>query len=90
MTENEMVGWYHRLSEHDFVAVYQQIEQSIQSPQTSGKDYVITKFGAKPDASAAENQKAIQKAIDKPSPAPQHTSAARSHRPSHTTASSSG
>ena len=46
-------------------AVYQQIEQSIQSPQISGKDYVITKFGAKPDASAAENQKAIQKAIDK-------------------------
>ena len=46
-------------------AVYQQIEQSIQSPQISGKDYVITKYGAKPDASAADNQKAIQKAIDK-------------------------
>ena len=45
--------------------VYQQIEQSIQSPQIIGKDYVITKFGANPDASAAENQKAIQKAIDK-------------------------
>ena len=45
--------------------VYQQIEQSIQVPQISGKDYLITKFGARPDASAADNQKAIQKAIDK-------------------------
>ena len=44
---------------------YKQIEQSIQVPQISGKDYVITKFGAKPDATAAQNQKAIQKAIDK-------------------------
>ncbi len=46
-------------------AEYKQIEQSIKQPQISGKDYVITKFGAKPDASAAANQKAIQKAIDK-------------------------
>ena len=46
-------------------ALYKQIEQSIQSPQISGKDYVITKFGAKSDAAAAVNQKAIQKAIDK-------------------------
>ena len=45
--------------------VYQQIEQSIQEPQIGGKDYVITKFGASVDASAADNQKAIQKAIDK-------------------------
>ena len=45
-------------------AVYQQIEQSIQTPQISGKDYLITKFGARPDASAADNQKAIQKALD--------------------------
>ena len=44
---------------------YQQILQSIQQPQISGKDYLITKFGAKPTATAAENQKAIQKAIDK-------------------------
>ena len=44
---------------------YKQIEQSILTPQISGKDYVITKFGAKPDATAAANQKAIQKAIDK-------------------------
>ena len=45
--------------------VYRQIEQSIQAPQINGKDYVITKFGAKTDASAADNQKAIQKTIDK-------------------------
>ena len=44
---------------------YRQIEQSIRQPQISGKDYVITTFGAKPDATAAQNQKAIQKAIDK-------------------------
>ncbi|MBR1394031.1 MAG: glycoside hydrolase family 88 protein [Prevotella sp.] len=46
-------------------AQYKQIEQSIQQPQISGKDYDITKFGAKPETSAAQNQKAIQKAIDK-------------------------
>ena len=47
--------------------LYKQIEQSIQSPQISGKDYDITKFGAKPANSAVLNQKAIQKAIDKAS-----------------------
>ena len=46
-------------------AMYKQIEQSIQAPQISGKDYVITKFGAKPTNTAAANQKAIQAAIDK-------------------------
>ena len=46
-------------------ATYKQIEQSIRQPQISGKDYLITKFGAKPGATAAENQKAIQKAIDR-------------------------
>ncbi|MBR1932223.1 MAG: glycoside hydrolase family 88 protein [Prevotella sp.] len=45
--------------------LYRQIEQSIKTPQTSGKDYLITKFGAKPSATAAQNQHAIQKAIDK-------------------------
>ena len=44
---------------------YRQIEQSIKSPQISGKDYDITKYGAKPDGTAASNQKAIQKAIDR-------------------------
>ena len=46
-------------------AEYKQIEQSIRVPQFAQKDYVITKFGAKTDATAAKNQKAIQKAIDK-------------------------
>ena len=45
-------------------AQYKQIEQSIRVPQFADKDYVITKFGAKPDATAEKNQKAIQKAID--------------------------
>ena len=44
---------------------YRQIEQSIRQPQFGGNDYVITKFGAKPGNTAAQNQKAIQKAIDK-------------------------
>ena len=45
--------------------LYRQIEQSIQSPVIEGSDYDITKFGAKTSATAAQNQKAIQKAIDK-------------------------
>ena len=45
--------------------LYRQIEQSIQTPQIEGSDYDITKFGAKPSATAAQNQKAIQKTIDK-------------------------
>ena len=44
---------------------YKQIERSIRMPQFADKVYDITKFGAKPDNSAAKNQKAIQKAIDK-------------------------
>ena len=44
---------------------YKQIEQSIRMPQFADKDYVITKYGAKPANTAAKNQKAIQKAIDK-------------------------
>ena len=46
-------------------AKYRQIEQSIRTPQFADKEYPITKFGAKTDGTAAENQKAIQKAIDK-------------------------
>ncbi len=45
--------------------LYQQIEQSIQAPQFKDAEYVITKMGAKPSATAAQNQKAIQKAIDR-------------------------
>ena len=44
---------------------YKQIEKSIRVPQFTDKEYVITKFGAKTDGTAAKNQKAIQKAIDK-------------------------
>ena len=45
-------------------AQYKQIEQSIRVPKFADKEYVITKYGAKVDAPAAKNQKAIQKAID--------------------------
>ena len=44
---------------------YKQIEQSIQAPKLVDKVYLITKYGADPKATAAENQKAIQRAIDK-------------------------
>ena len=46
-------------------AQYKQIEQSIRVPQFADKVYVITKYGAKATNTAAQNQKAIQKAIDK-------------------------
>ena len=45
-------------------AQYKQIEQSIRVPQFAEKTYPITKFGAKTTNTAAQNQKAIQKAID--------------------------
>ena len=44
--------------------MYQQIEQSIRVPQFAEKAFPITKFGAKTTNPAAQNQKAIQKAID--------------------------
>ena len=43
---------------------YKQIEQSIRMPKFAEKSYPITKFGAKTTNAAAQNQKAIQKAID--------------------------
>lgn len=47
-------------------ALYRQIEQSIQSPlMLESFKADITRYGAKPDATAARNQKAIQKAIDR-------------------------
>ena len=45
-------------------AQYKQIEQSIRTPKFADKAYLITKYGAKSDNTAAKNQKAIQKAID--------------------------
>ena len=43
---------------------YKQIEQSIRVPKFADKIYVITKYGAKETNTAAQNQKAIQKAIN--------------------------
>ena len=43
--------------------VYKRIEQSIQQPKLSEKVYAITSYGAKTTASAAQNQKAINRAI---------------------------
>ena len=45
-------------------ATYRQIEQSIREPKFADKAYLITKYGAKVTNTAAQNQKAIQKAID--------------------------
>ena len=44
---------------------YRQIEQSIRMPRFADKVYDITKYGAKASNTAAKNQKAINKAIDK-------------------------
>ena len=43
---------------------YKQIEQSIRQPQFGDKVFNITKYGASTKATAAANQKAINKAID--------------------------
>ena len=53
------------LSATPWETTYRQIEQSIQAPQFPNKTYVITKFGAKTTATAAKNQKAINRAIEK-------------------------
>ena len=45
-------------------AEYWQIEQSIRTPHFQDKAFLITRYGAKANAPAARNQKAIQKAID--------------------------
>ena len=45
-------------------AKYRQIEQSIKAPVIPDASMSITKYGAKPTNTAAQNQKAIQKAID--------------------------
>lgn len=42
---------------------YRQIEQSIRQPKFADREFNITKYGAKPSAKAAANQKAINKAI---------------------------
>lgn len=45
-------------------AMYRKIEQSIRMPQFADRTVMITKYGASPKASAAKNQKAINRAID--------------------------
>lgn len=44
--------------------LYKQIESRIVAPAFAGQSVVITKFGASPKATAAKNQKAINKAIE--------------------------
>lgn len=44
--------------------LYLQIEQSIRQPEFADREFVITKYGAKPEATAAANQKAINRAIE--------------------------
>ena len=44
-------------------AKYKQIENNIKAPTFPDKNFVITKYGAKTNATAAKNQKAINKAI---------------------------
>ena len=44
--------------------VYREIERSIQQPRLSLTAYDVTQYGAKANATAAQNQQAIQKAID--------------------------
>ncbi|MBR4369217.1 MAG: glycoside hydrolase family 88 protein [Prevotella sp.] len=45
-------------------ATYQQIEKSVQEPTFANRSFLITKYGASEKATAAKNQKAINKAID--------------------------
>lgn len=47
----------------EWQTTYKQVESSMKSPVFNGRNYVITKFGASTKASAAQNQKAINKAI---------------------------
>ena len=46
-------------------ALERQIEQSIQQPHIQAAQVSILDYGAQPSATAAQNQKAIQRAIDK-------------------------
>lgn len=42
---------------------YRQIEQSIRQPKFADREFLITKYGASPQAKAEANQKAINKAV---------------------------
>lgn len=54
-----MIGWAQGWND----AQYKQIEASIRQPQFPNKTFLITRYGASTKASAAVNQKAINKAI---------------------------
>ena len=43
---------------------YPEIEKNIRQPKFAEREFIITKYGAKTTASAAVNQKAINKAIE--------------------------
>lgn len=45
-------------------ALYKQIEQNVKEPVFKDKTYDVTKYGASVNATAAKNQKAINKAIE--------------------------
>lgn len=47
----------------EWETAYGEVESAIKAPAFASKDYVITRFGAKTDANAAKNQRAINKAI---------------------------
>ena len=51
------------MADNAWNTTYQQIEQSIKAPEFANRDFVITKYGASTKATAAKNQKAINKAI---------------------------
>ena len=53
------------MSASEWDTTYKQIERSIQAPQFPDKAFLITKYGAKTTATAAKNQKAINRAIEK-------------------------
>ena len=53
------------MSASEWDTTYKQIERSIQAPQFPDKAFLITKYGAKTTATAAKNQKAIIRAIEK-------------------------
>ena len=44
--------------------LYAEIERSIMPPRLSESTLDITRYGARPEATAAQNQRAIQRAID--------------------------
>ena len=46
-------------------AEYQRIEKSILMPKLNDRQFLISSFGAKTTATAAQNQKAINRAVER-------------------------